>query len=183
LPHRFLPLMLATGNPEFPRRVVCTGTRQVSTDREITDTTHLLADFPSGLTLCVAGSTVNEQGLPDMIRGRKGTLYFSSGQNQVELRPERIFTEELDAEKFSAPEKPGDIARLEKNFFDCIRSGKQPVANIELAIRAHVVLTLAEMSERLNLSLLFDPGSRIISTGGGRTITPISYDTVIPTTT
>jgi predicted dehydrogenase len=183
LPHRFLPLMLATGNPEFPRRVVCTGTRQVSTDREITDTTHLLAEFPSGLTLCVAGSTVNEQGLPDTIRGRKGTLYFSGGQNQVEFRPERIFAEELDEEKFSAPEKPGDIARLEKNFFDCIRSGRQPLANIELAIRAHTVLSLAEMSERLSLSLLFDPGSRTISTGGGRTVEPISYDTVIPTTT
>jgi hypothetical protein len=39
------------------------------------------------------------------------------------------------------------------------------------------------MSERLNLSLLFDSGSRTISTGGGRTIEPISYDTVIPTTT
>ncbi len=51
LPHRFQPLMLATGNPEFPRRVVATGTRKVSTDREITDTTHLLAEFPSGLTL------------------------------------------------------------------------------------------------------------------------------------
>jgi hypothetical protein len=42
--------MLATGDPQFPRRVVCTGTRKVSTDREITDTTHLLAEFPSGLT-------------------------------------------------------------------------------------------------------------------------------------
>src|SRR5207248_9068059 len=82
LPHRFFPLMMATGNPEFPRRVCCTGTRKVSTDREITDTTHLLAEFPSGLTFCVAGSTVNEQGLPEMIRGRKASIYFSSGQNQ-----------------------------------------------------------------------------------------------------
>ena len=78
LPHRFHPMMLATGNPEFPRRVVATGTCKVSTDREITDTTHLLAEFPSGLTLVVAGTTVNEQGLPDMLRGRKGTLHFSS---------------------------------------------------------------------------------------------------------
>src|ERR1051325_9625653 len=51
LPHRVHPLMLSTGNPEFPRRVCCTGTRKISTDRDITDTTHLLAEFPSGLTL------------------------------------------------------------------------------------------------------------------------------------
>ena len=70
-------MMVATGNPEFPRRVVATGTRKVSLDREITDTTHLLVEFPSGLTLVVAGSTVNEQGLPDIIRGRKATLHFA----------------------------------------------------------------------------------------------------------
>ena len=38
LPHRFHPMMLSTGNPEFPRRVACIGTRKVSTDRDITDT-------------------------------------------------------------------------------------------------------------------------------------------------
>ena len=77
LSHRFLPLMMATGNPEFPYRVCCTGTRKISTDREITDTTHVLAEFPSGLTCAIVGTTVNEQGLPDVIRGHKGTLYFS----------------------------------------------------------------------------------------------------------
>jgi predicted dehydrogenase len=152
----------------------------VSTDREIPDTTHLLAEFPSGLTLCVAGSTVNEQGLPDMIRGRRGTIYFSAGQNQVELRPERIFAEELDAEQFSVPQKTGDIARLEKDFFDCIRTGRAPLAGIDLAIRAHVVLALAEMSERMSLTLLFDPTSRIIRTGDGRVVSALDYDTVLP---
>jgi len=81
LPHKFLPLMLATGNPEYPHRVTCTGTRKVSTDREIPDTTLMLAEFPSGYTIMVAGSTVNEQGIPDMIRGRKSTIYLSSIQN------------------------------------------------------------------------------------------------------
>src|SRR5439155_25465412 len=85
LPHRFYPLMVSTGNPEFPRRVACTGTRQVSTDRDITDTTHLLAEFPSGLTLVVAGSTVNEQGLPDVLWGREATLYFSSSGKHIEF--------------------------------------------------------------------------------------------------
>ena len=121
LPHRFQPMMIATGNPEFPRRVVCTGTKKVSTDREITDTTHLLAEFPSGLTLLVAGTTVNEQGLRDILRGRKGTLYFASSQNKVELKPEAIFSEELEAETFQDAMPPERIERLEKNFFDCIR--------------------------------------------------------------
>src|SRR5512133_3328915 len=118
LPHRFQPMMIATGNPEFPRRVVCTGTRKVSTDRDITDTTHVLAEFPSGLTLVLAGTTVNEQGLPDMLRGRKATLRFASSQNRVELSPESVFSEEMDAETFSDPRPTERIEVLEKNFFD-----------------------------------------------------------------
>lgn len=180
LPHRFHPLMLATGNPEFPRRVVATGTRRVSTDREITDTTHLLAEFPSGLTLAMAGSTVNEQGLPDMLRGRKATLRFASSQNKAELRPEQLFSEEILAEDFNDSQPTESIPRLEKNFFDCIRSGKTPVANLELAIRVHTVLCLAEMSERLGLTLFFDEKSRTIKGGDGKILSPLSYDTVVP---
>jgi predicted dehydrogenase len=180
LPHKFLPLMLSTGNPEFPRRVACTGTRKVSTNREITDTTHLLAEFPSGLTLVVAGSTVNEQGLPDTIRGRKGTLYFASSQNKLEFKPERIFTDEVEAETFTDPAKVGSVPALEKNFFDCIRNGKQPLANIELAIRAHTVLCLAEMAERLSMTLIFDPQSRAVRMGDGKTVTPLDYTSIVP---
>lgn len=183
LSHTFLPLLLATGSSEFPRRVTCTGTRKVSTDREITDTTHLLAEMPSGLTLCVAGSTVNEVGLPEMIRGRKGTLYFTSGQDLVSLKPERPFTEEIEAEEFRGPAGSGDLARLEKNFFDCIRSGGTPFAHVDLAIRAHTILCLAEMAERLGLTLYFDEKKRQVTTGEGKIIPPISYDSNTPMTT
>jgi len=172
--------MLATGNPEFPRRVVCTGTRKVSTDREITDTTHLLAEFPSGLTLVVAGTTVNEQGLPDMLRGRKATLHFASSQNRVELKPEAIFTDELEAEEFADPRPAEHIEVLEKNFFDSIRSGQMPVSNVELAIRAHTVLCLAEMSERLGVVCFYDEKTRKIKNGEGKVIPPLSYDSVVP---
>ncbi|MEI8041205.1 MAG: Gfo/Idh/MocA family oxidoreductase [Verrucomicrobiota bacterium] len=180
LPHRFYPLMLATGEPAFPRRVVASGTRKVSTDREITDTTQLLAEFPSGLTLVAVGTTVNEQGLPEVLRGRKATLHFASSQNRVELKPESIFTDELEAEEFSDPQPTERIPVLEKNFFDCIRSGKMPVANVELAIRGQTVLCLAEMSERLGLALFFDEKTRTIKTGDGRVIPALTYDTVVP---
>ena len=179
LPHRFHPLMLATGNPEFPHRVCCTGTRKISMDREITDTTHLLVEFPSGLTFVMAGSTVNEQGLPDILRGRKATLHFASSQNRVELKPERIFSEEIEPEEFSSPLPVDSLSRIEKDWFDCIRSGKTPLANVELAVRAHTCLCLAEMSERLSLTLLFDEKTRTIKTGDGRVVPPLSYDSVI----
>ena len=179
LPHKLLPLMLSTGSPEFPRRVVCSGTRKVSTDREITDTTHLLAEFPSGLTLAIAGSTVNDYGVEDVLRGLRATLFFSPNRNAVSLKPQRAFAGNTTPEEFDSPLGTADLGRLEKNFFDCIRSGATPWANIDLAIKAHTVLCLAEMSERMNLTLLFEPDGRKITTGQNREVAPLDYDSVV----
>jgi predicted dehydrogenase len=183
LSHTFLPLLLATASTELPRRVTCTGTRKVSTDREITDTTHLLAEMPNGLTLAVAGSTVNEQGLSEIIRGRQATIYLSTGQNRVEMRPERPFAEQIEPEEFQSPLPPGSTTRLHKNFFDCIRKGGTPAGNIDLALRAHTILALAEMSERMSMTLLFDEKTRKIHSGDGRELRPLSYDTHLPKVT
>ncbi|MDB6056643.1 MAG: Inositol 2-dehydrogenase, partial [Verrucomicrobiales bacterium] len=180
LSHLALPLLMATGNPEFPRRVVCTGTRKISTNREIPDTTHLLAEYPSGLTISLAGSTVNELGVPQIIRGRKGSIFFAQSQNHAEIKPERLFAEDLEAEQFSSPEQIGKIENLEKNFFDCIRNGKTPYANVDLALKVHTTLCLAEMSERLQMTMLFDGKTRKISTGDGREIPALTYDTEVP---
>ena len=179
LSHRFIPMMIATGNPEFPHRVCCTGTRKVSTDREVTDTTHVLAEFPSGLTYVIVGSTVNEQGLPDIIRGRQATLYFAASQNKLELKPERPFADEMDAEEFSDPAPIGKIEKLQKNFFDCIRHGGIPACNVEVSLKANTTLCLAEMSERMGLALYFDEKTRKIKTGDGKVIPALSYDTEI----
>jgi predicted dehydrogenase len=180
LSHRFYALMLATGQPEFPRRVVCTGTRKVSTDRDITDTTHVLAEFPSGLTFVIAGTTVNQIGLPDTIRGRQATAYLSSSANQASLKPESLFTEEMDQEEFNDPRPYGRIEHLHEDFYQCIRQGGTPFCNVDLAVRANTVLALAEMSERLGLVCFFDEKTRTIRTGDGKVVTPLSYDTVVP---
>ena len=131
----------------------------------------------------VAGSTVNEQGLPDVLRGRKATIYFASSQNRAELKPERIFVDEIEAEDFSDPLPVDSLSRIEKNWFDCIRSGATPLANIDLAIRIQTVLSLAEMSERMSLTLLFDEKTRTIKTGSGKVVPPISFDSVVPMST
>lgn len=180
LSHRFYALMLATGTPEFPRRVVCTGTRKVSTDRDITDTTHVLAEFPSGLTFVIAGTTVNEVGLPDTIRGRQATAYLAGSANQAKLQPEKLFSEEMDVEEFNNPAPYGKIEHLHANFYQCIREGGTPYCNVDLTVRANTVLALAEMSERLGIVCFFDEKTRTIRTGDGKVVPAMSYDTVVP---
>jgi predicted dehydrogenase len=182
-PHKLHPYMLATGNPQFPVRVACIGTRKVETDKLTPDTrmrdnpeiAQLIAEFPTGMVMHITSSTVNEVGTQEMIRGQKATLTMAG--NSVELKPERPFSEEIDpetSERFPAESIPVH----HKNWFDCIRSGKAPNANIDLAIRVQTVISLGEMSDRLKIVCLFDENTRKITTGDGKEVTPITYGTL-----
>jgi predicted dehydrogenase len=184
MPHRLHPLMVATGKPEFPSRVVCLGTKAFHTDkntpgtpeRDVDENTQLLAEFPSGMNMIISSSTVNEQGGIDTIRGHKGTIRLSG--NRVELKPERPFSEEVDPESFDNVGRGESIDAHEANWFSCIRSGKEPNANIELAVRVQTIISLAEMSDRLNIMCLFDEKTRKITTGDGKEVKPITYGTL-----
>jgi predicted dehydrogenase len=182
-PHKLHPYMLATGNPQFPVRVACIGTRKVLTDKLTPDTrirdnpeiAQLIAEFPTGMVMNITSSTVNEVGTQEMIRGQKATLTMAG--NRVELKPERPFSEEVDPET-SEPFPPEFIPNHHKNWFDCIRDGKAPNANIDLAIRVQTVISLGEMSDRLKIVCLFDENTRKISTGDGKEVPAITYGTL-----
>lgn len=176
LAHRIHPLMLATGAPEFPTRVASLGTRMITPDRDVPDNTQVLAEFPSGLTIMVIGSTVNEQGLEQVFRGHEGTLYF--GGNSVELRPERPFADLVDREVHENIQPGVSVPAHVENWFTAIRENGQPSGNMDLAIRTQTVISLAEMSHRLGEMLYFDEKTRAITTGGGRKIDPITYGTL-----
>ena len=176
LAHRIHPLLIATGNPEFPTRVACLGTRKITTDRDVPDNTQVLAEFPSGLTILVIGSTVNEQGLGQVIRGHEATLYF--GGNTVELRPERPFADLVDQETFENIEPGVSIPAHINDFFTSIRENRPPNGNIDVAIRTQTIISLAEMSERLGEMLYFDENTRKITTGSGKELDPITYGTL-----
>lgn len=175
-PHRLHPYMLATGNPEFPTRVVSIGTRKIESDkktpgtplRDVPEHAELLAEFPSGLTLVMISSSVCEHGLVEQINGHMGTLYMSG--NRVKLEPERVYAEEIDAEDFAGLKPGEDVAVHEKNWFDCIRQNKQPNAGIDLAVKVQTVISLGEMSERLNIACSFDPKSRKVTMGDGKVV-------------
>lgn len=184
VPHRLHPLMIATGNPEFPTRVVSLGTRKILTDRntpgtwirDVPENVQLLAEFPSGLTLMVTSSTVNEQGLRSMMRGHHATLYFSG--NRVELKPEKAFADEIDPELYDGLQPGEDLGVHEANWIKCIRENKQPNAGIELAVRVQTIISLAEVSDRLGVACAFDEKSRKITTGPDkREVQPLNYET------
>ncbi len=182
LAHRVHPLIIATGNPEFPKRVACLGNHKITTDqlgpedRTVTDNTQVVAEFPSGYSIIVTGSSVNEQGLPQVFRGQEATLYFGGGT--VELRPERPFADLVDQETHENIEPGVSIPAHANNLFESIRADTEPNGNIEVAIRAQTVISMAEMSERLGEMVYFDENKRSMHTGSGRPLETLTYGTL-----
>jgi predicted dehydrogenase len=161
LPHKIGPLMVACGNPEYPTRVCCLGTRRISLDREVDDSVSLLAEFPSGWTMQFTGSTVNEQGLPDLFRGFKASVHFSG---DAIARPERPFVDELEeATVYKGADTGIDIHH--RNWVDAIRTGITPNCPVVLGAQIQTILSLAEESSRTNRMMLFDAATRKVTAG------------------
>src|SRR5579859_1708310 len=185
VPHRLHPLMLASGTPEFPARVVSIGTHNVHSDlavpgtpeREVKEHVQFLAEFPSGYLITITCSSVNAKSPGFTIYTHKATLNIGSSGERIEVVPEKEFADDIDPETTTGLQ-PEDLRVHEKNWFDCIRSGQPTNANIDLAIRVQTVISLAEMSDRLKTTCLFDEKSRKISDASGKEIAPITYGTL-----
>jgi predicted dehydrogenase len=169
-PHRLHPLMIAMNNMEFPHRVACLGANILHTDknladpskpygaeRDVADTTQMIAEFPNGMMIYLAGATTNERGVEDMIRGNKATLYFGGGKVTVE--PQRPYADEIEAADLPVVGPGEDQKEHHKDMIACIRGTKPggiPNCNIDLALRVQTMVSMAEMSYRQNKMALFD---------------------------
>lgn len=159
MPHRIHPLLLALGGNSWPLKVQAVGTRNVSTDREVSDTVHVIAEMEGGWTFLFVGSTVNEQGLTEQIRGNRATLYLAG--KEPEVKPERPYAEEIEGGPLAVKNSGEGHEKHERNFIEAIRENKQPNADMELGIRAQALVALAEISEMTKKTVLFDPAKRV----------------------
>ena len=170
LPHKLHPLFIAMDVPTdglngFPLRVSSGGGLYVQKtnpqtnkpDREVPDFIYVNADF-GDYSIMAMSSCVNEEGWPDSIRGNKATILFSG--DSIIVKPERGYADEIDPSKDQAPGDGEHIEAHEKNWLDCIRTNGVPNANIDLAIRVQVIITLAERSYRESKTFTFDPKTR-----------------------
>jgi len=186
IPHRLLPLMLATGNPEYPSRVMSIGTKNVHTDRntpgtyerDVPEHVEILVEFPSGVSLVLASSSVNARSPGFAMYGHHASLEIGSSGERLQIIPERPFADEIEPESFDGLTPTEDIGAHHANWFDCIRNNKQPNCGIDLAVRAQTVISLAEMSQRLGIACHFDEKTRTITNGEGQEVKPITYGTL-----
>ncbi|MCC7494572.1 MAG: Gfo/Idh/MocA family oxidoreductase [Fimbriimonadaceae bacterium] len=146
-PHKVYPFMIVIG-AEIPQTVVAVGGNYVhKEDREVPDTFHMMATFASGYTLCVAGSTVNQIGWDDMIRGHKARMELNSAR-EIVIRPEAAYAEELDEVREPVETVAQSQTEHRRNWLQCMRSRKTPNCGVDLAFAGMVCVALAEQSYR-----------------------------------
>ncbi len=167
-PHRLYPLMMAMDFNEYPKMVSCMGGDMCNTDvghgetRDVADTTTLLVEFPNGVQIFLAGSTVNELGVDDVVRGQKANLLL--GGLKVELQPERPYTEEIEGKDETPPDSGESHEKHQKNFLVSLRANVPSNANVELGIRGQVLVSMAEQSYRMGKTMHFDEATRKMTT-------------------
>jgi predicted dehydrogenase len=170
-PHRLHPLMMAMNLNEFPKSVSCVGGNLCRSDspqdataapngerREVADTTMMMAEFPCGVMIFLAGSTVNERGVEDVIRGQKGNLALGGGRLQVV--PERPFVDELEASDRTPPDAGETHVKHMRNFLESIRANVPPNCNEDLGVRVQAIVSMAEAAYRRKCLVRFDEADR-----------------------
>ena len=159
-PHRLHPLMVGMNLLEFPKTVNCIGGNLCDTDkgygeeRDVADTSMMTVEFPSGVMIFLAGATVNERGVEDVIRGQKANLLC--GGTKLELVPERPYAEEIEAKDETPPDSGETHAKHQKNFIHSVRNNVAPNCDIELGVRVQTIVSMAEASYRKGKSMQFD---------------------------
>jgi predicted dehydrogenase len=140
LVHWMTPMIMAL-SPGWPTRVIANGGHYIDKAMENHDTVLLSVEFEKEHTMLVTGATTNETGLETLIRGHKGNMYLNS--RHCVIRPERIFSEEVEQKTIECPDIGNDQDKHRLAWFNSIRTRQAPLADIELGTKVMVIVDLA----------------------------------------
>lgn len=130
-------------------------------DGDVPDTQEVLWQYP-GVTMTWSMSMVNSfgfdfgRGTPERrlgiyFHGVNGTLFADYGRHEVV--PEGELLKDPTPPPQSIPLSPGH----EREWLDCIKSGKQPSCSVEYHYRIDLALTLANVAYKVGRAIRFDP--------------------------
>lgn len=154
LVHQMTPLMMAL-DVGWPVQVFGTGGHYVHKDMDNQDQVFLSVQFEKEHTLVVAGSTCNELGLETLIRGHKANLFL--GADNVVLRPERVYAEQVDEKTVVCPPMEDDQNELRLNWMHCMRTREAVRSPVSLAAQVMVIVDLGVRSLWDGKAWRFDP--------------------------
>jgi predicted dehydrogenase len=161
LVHEITPMLMALEKQVgWPTRVVASGGHYIDKDMDNHDQVNLTIQYEGEHTMIVAGSTCNEVGLENLIRGNKGNIYLNS--RHCVVRPTRPYVDEVDEETIECPNIGNDQEKLRLNFFECMRSREEAISNVDHATKVIVIVDLATRSMWEGSAFEYDPDSNYV---------------------
>jgi predicted dehydrogenase len=155
LVHEMTPLMFALDSVGWPTHVVATGGHYVDKEMENHDQVNLTVQFENDHTMIVAGSTCNEVGLENLIRGHEGNIYLNS--RHCEFRPTRPFVDYNDPMRVECPDIGNDQDQMRLAWLRAVRSREQPDSTVDFATKVMVAVDLCTRSIWEGSAFRFDP--------------------------
>lgn len=163
--HTLNPLLIAVG-AQFPVAVTGSGGIYAQKDREVPDTYATVIEYPN-FYINLSGSMASAAGVkyyPRVIYGHKGTILYEKDKVIVvpehpELRhaPRKTANPLTDAKTWETEPVPNMHRLHTDNFFECMRSRKQPNLHPELGYKTMVAIRLGVDSYRKRKAMAFDP--------------------------
>jgi predicted dehydrogenase len=147
--HRITRIMKAC-NLLYPRRVVgMGGIWQWNDGRDLPDNFEMICEYPRGMTVYVLGTMSNRVGVDHLIRGYRGTLYFS---------PQGWVAKDKDGKELASHQKSGgeDIHLHHTNLHNHLRSGEPLNCPLELGMAGVVAVNMANESWRSGRMMAWD---------------------------
>ena len=126
----------------YPRRVVgMGGIWQWPDGRDLPDNFEMICEYPRGMTVYVLGTMSNRVGIDHLIRGYRGTMYFTK---------EGWVAKDKDGKVLGEHTKAGgeDIRLHHTNFHNHLRSGEKLNCPVELGMAGVVAVNMANESWR-----------------------------------
>ncbi len=134
----------------YPRRVVgMGGIWQWPDGRDLPDNFEMICEYPQGMTVYVLGTMSNRVGIDHLIRGYRGTLYFT---------PEGWVAKDKDDKILAQHTKTGaeDVALHHHNLHEHLRNGVPLNCPAELGLAGVVAVCLANESWRTGQMMAWD---------------------------
>jgi hypothetical protein len=147
--HRLSRIIKACGL-EFPRRVVgMGGIWQWNDGRDLPDNFEMICEYPRGMTVYILGTQSNRVGVEHLIRGYRGTLYFT---------PDGWVAKDKDGKELASDYAPPkeDIRLHHSNLHNHLRDGEPLNCPIELGLAGVVAVCMANESWRTNQMMGWD---------------------------
>ena len=147
--HRISRIIKAC-NLTYPRRVVgMGGIWQWNDGRDLPDNFEMICEYPRGMTVYVLGTQSNRVGMDHVIRGYRGTLYFT---------PDGWIARDKDGKELASDKNPPneDIHLHHTNLHNHLRNREPLNCPVELGLAGVVAVCMANESWRTSQMMGWD---------------------------